>query len=708
VGWKQNWSNEMIQINKNLGRPGQAKRKATGLFVSSPSNTQSTRFGLSTTTPDRGASLSSIAHFIPIMPTFKSTMLLRHTVILIALFIFPSFLLNPKSESPFPYQQAGLTDRQAAAHLLSRFTFGAKPDEVDQVVKIGLEKWFQQQLKSGMADAELKERLSSYDALGLSNQEVLAQFPRGPEVRKMAIHDGFISKDSVGTADKKELKAQYEAYRKQKGFRDDKELFRQFISQKILRAAYSQNQLHEVLTDFWFNHFNVSISKNQCAQFIPAYERDVIRPRVVATFEELLITTAKSPAMLMYLDNASSMGVNEELADMGNEKKMNRRPGRNTRVNPKQKNKVNKNKKAQGLNENYAREVMELHTLGVDGGYTQADVTEAARVLTGWTIYPLKEDGAQANIRKKLDQIGESNLKRKGFLHEGDFLFAMNRHDIKEKNVLGKKFKAGGGYQDGVELLKMLAHHPSTAKFISKKIAVRFVGDSPSQNLIDAMTKTFIEKNGAIDQVLLTMVSSPEFWNTKAQRAKTKSPFEYAISSVRALDADVQLPFQLNQWITRMGQKLYFYAAPTGFPDRGQYWINTGSLLNRMNFGLAIAAKRIPGIQFDLAALNNHHEPESAAAALPIYAQLMLPERNVEPTIQRLTPLVSSPDINKNVEQAASKEKVVSEEEEMNPSMTEEKTKGKKKNEIQQSFGDHTMLAQVVGIIIGSPEFQRR
>jgi hypothetical protein len=236
------------------------------------------------------------------------------------------------------------------------------------------------------------------------------------------------------------------------------------------------------------------------------------------------------------------------------------------------------------------------------------------------------------------------------------------------------------------------------------------VSDSPSQNLIDAMAKTFTEKNGAIDQVLVTMILSPEFWSAEALRAKTKSPFEYAISSVRALNADVQLPFLLNQWITRMGQKLYFYAAPTGFPDRGQYWINTGSLLNRMNFGLAIAAKRIPGIQFDLAALNNHQEPESAAAALPIYAQLMLPERNVDPTIQRLTPLVNSPAINKNVEQAANKEKLGVEEDELNISMTEEKiSKGKnKKNEIQQSFGDSSMLAQVVGIIIGSPEFQRR
>lgn len=647
--------------------------------------------------------------------------MMRTNRIIIAVLILclPSFAFAPAIvHGTFPYQQAGLTERQAAAHLLSRFTFGAKPGEVDEVVKMGLEKWFQQQLKGGLSDELVHEKLSGFDALQLSNAEVVAQFPRGPQVRKMAIQDGFISKDSVANSERKEIKQQLDAYRKQKGLRDEKELYRQFINQKILRAAYSNNQLHEVLTDFWFNHFNVSATKNQCALFIPAYERDVIRPNVVGKFGKLLLATAQSPAMLLYLDNFSSTGTNENF----NDDRMNdRNRGRMGKRGLKAKDKpaVNpkgKGKRSQGLNENYAREVMELHTLGVDGGYTQTDVTEAARVLTGWTIYPMK-DGAYDNIRKMIDKVGESNLKQKGFVHEGDFLFAPNRHDSKEKNVLGKKFKADGGYNDGVELLSLLAHHPSTAKFISKKLATRFVSDTPSEILIIKMSKTFEEHEGDIKKVLMTMVKSPEFWNAEAQRAKTKSPFEYAISSVRALDADINAPFQMYQWITRMGQKLYSYAAPTGFPDRGQYWINTGSLLNRMNFGLALAAQKIPGIKIDLAALNNHHEPESAEAALPIYAKIMLPERDLESTLLRLTPLVNNPTLSKNVDEAAKQKPVLTDamenDTETNSYHAEKPVKERPKKSMvtmdaKNTFGDSAMLSQVVGIIIGSPEFQRR
>ncbi len=636
-----------------------------------------------------------------------------HQIIIVAIILcLPSLAFAPASNL-FPYQQAGLTERQAAAHLLSRFTFGAKPSEVDEVVSIGLEKWFQQQLKGGLKDEALNEKLSSYDALQLSNAEVVAQFPRGPQVRKMAIKDGFISKDSVGTSDRKEMKQQLDAYRKQKGLRDEKELYRQFIGQKILRATYSNNQLHEVLTDFWFNHFNVSATKNQCAPFIPAYERDVIRPNVTTKFGKLLLATAQSPAMLLYLDNFNSIGTNEEFnADMS------ARNGRRRGLNAKSKaaKPKGKGKKSQGLNENYAREVMELHTLGVDGGYTQTDVTEAARVLTGWTIYPMRE-GVNENALKLINKIGEGRFKQKGFVHEGDFLFAINRHDNKEKNVLSKKFPPGGGYKDGVELLSLLAQHPSTAKFICKKLAVRFVSDNPSENLVVKMSKAFEEQDGDIQKVLMTMVNSPEFWNMEAQRAKTKSPFEYAISSIRALDADINAPFQLYQWITRMGQKMYSYSAPTGFPDRGQYWINTGSLLNRMNFGLALAAQKIPGIKIDLAALNNHHEPESAEAALPIYAKIMLPERDLQSTLLRLTPLVNSPMLSKNVDEAAKQKPVPTDamenETEMMSSDAEKPVKEKPKkmmasNDAKNTFGDSAMLSQVVGIIIGSPEFQRR
>ncbi|MEJ7672843.1 MAG: DUF1800 domain-containing protein [Chitinophagaceae bacterium] len=292
---------------------------------------------------------------------------------------------------------------------------------------------------------------------------------------------------------------------------------------------------------------------------------------------------------------------------------------------------------------------MELHTLGVDGGYTQQDVTQAARVLTGWTIYPMSDKGYGNAMKKMVDKVGDDKLTERGFVHEGDFLFAANRHDNKEKTVLGKTFAANGGYEEGVQLLKMLAHHSSTAKFISKKIAVRFVSDNPPQSLLDKMAKTFTEKNGDIKAVLITMATAPEFWSKSVIREKTKSPFELAISAVRALDADIKQPYQIFAWSDKMGQKLYFYQAPTGFPDKGQYWINTGALLNRMNFGLAIASQRIPGTKLDLLALNNRREPESSSAALITYSKLIMPERKLDSTIKKLTPLLNDPELVKKL-----------------------------------------------------------
>ena len=642
-------------------------------------------------------------------------LMMKITSVIFIAFAMSSYLIDPPIKNgkyKFPYKDAKLTNRQAAAHLLSRFTYGAKPGQVDEVVKMGLENWVIQQLNASLSDDSLTERLKKYDAINFTNKQVNQYFPQRPKLIRMAIDEGFIDKDSVGISGKKEYKDKLEEYMKQKGFRPESELFRQFINQKIIRSIYTNNQLQEVMTDFWFNHFNVSITKNQCALYIPAYERDVIRPNVFGSFQNILLATAKSPAMLLYLDHFSSSGSNQAFDGIINKRLVQQQ--------------TKKGKQSQGLNENYAREIMELHTMGVDGGYTQSDVTQAARVLTGWTIYPFTDYGAAAGMKKLLEKFPEEKLAERGFVHEGDFLFTINRHDDDEKIVLGKKFTEGGGYNEGVELLSMLAHHQSTAKFISKKLAVRFVNDNPPQSLIDKMAKTFLEKDGDIKEVLLTMVAAPEFWSIDALREKTKAPFELAISSIRSLDATVELPFQLNNWITKMGQKLYFYQAPTGYPDKAQYWINTGSLLNRMNFGLALASQRIPGIKFDLAALNNHHEPESANDALRTYSKLLMPERNVESTIQRLTPLLTAPDIGKKVNAAADQSSnnntndnfiQMNNEEGMmeatNNNALKEKINRKNKPQSKDivytaSFGNNSMLSQVVGIIIGSPEYQRR
>ncbi|MGI4728582.1 MAG: DUF1800 domain-containing protein, partial [Janthinobacterium lividum] len=561
--------------------------------------------------------------------------------------LLSSFFYLPKTVSPsfdLPYKKAGLTEREAAAHLLSRFTYGSTPGQVDEVVKIGLKKWFNQQLDSKLPDDSLNQLLSKYDDLNLSNEEVARTFPKPGQVLRMAVQDGVVNKDSVKT-DRPAYKTMLQNYMQQKGLKPEQELFRQFINQNVLRAAYSNNQLQEVMTDFWFNHFNVSIAKNDCAQFIPAYERDVIRPNALGNFTDLLLATAKSPAMLYYLDNFSSAVSNDQPQKMQARRLMNRQ-NQDTSMQIMQVNNPPKPKKVQGINENYAREVMELHTLGVDGGYTQQDVTNAAKVLTGWTIFPM---GNNFQAVKKAD----NNQDKPGFVHEGDFLFIPNRHDESEKVVLGRTFGPDGGYQEGVDLLTMLAQKPAAARFISRKIAVRFVSDNPPQTLVDKMATTFLKKNGDIKEVLLTMIAAPEFWNAAAIRQKTKSPFELTISAVRSLQATITQPYQLFNWINKMGEKKYYYLAPTGFPDKGQYWINTGALLNRMNFGLALAAGRITGVTVDLIALNHHHEPESAQNALITYSKLILPERNLDQTIKRLTPMLNDPDLVKKVEIAS-------------------------------------------------------
>jgi uncharacterized protein (DUF1800 family) len=642
--------------------------------------------------------------------------------------IFSSFvrMAGAADKLAMPYKKAGLTAEQAAAHLLSRFTYGAQPGQIEEVTKMGLDKWLKKQFEGNMEEEDLDKMIAKYDAINFTNTQVEDVFPRTPSIRRFAIDEGYINKDSISTGNRKHEREGLEAYMKAKGYRPLGELYRQFFSQKILRAAYANNQFKEIMTDFWFNHFNVALNKPQCAAYVPAYERDVIRPNVFGGFEDLLIKTAKSPAMLLYLDNFTSSGTNVPMQEQSMDMMMN-----TTSMTPAQKKKakekINKQKqqaqqkKGQGgLNENYAREVMELHTLGVDGGYTQSDVTQAARVLTGWTVAPMGKIGYGAGARKMMERVGEKNLTEKGYVIDGDFLFAASRHDNGEKVVLGKKFPAGGGYEEGVELLKMLAHHQSTAKFIAKKIAARFVNDVPPTSLVDKMAKTFTSSNGDIKSVLITMVNSPEFWSSDALREKTKSPFELAMSAVRSLDAKITQPYELYSWINKMGQQMYYYQAPTGFPDNGQYWINTGSLLNRMNFGLALASQRIPGVTLNLAALNNNREPESAEAALVTYSKLIMPERDLGQTVARLKPMLNDPNLQQKVANAAEQSNAgkQSNNNEMQgmDMMGEKKEKfkmgnGKKANEnpvIKQQAGNNTMLAQVVGVIIGSPEFQRK
>jgi uncharacterized protein (DUF1800 family) len=321
---------------------------------------------------------------------------------------------------------------------------------------------------------------------------------------------------------------------------------------KLLRAIYSERQLDEVMTDFWYNHFNVFIGKGPDRYMINAYERDVIRPHALGKFKDLLMATAKSPAMLFYLDNWQSVGPNSDLARHGPQPRRPVRPGRFGQMPRPRPQQAGKNRPS-GLNENYAREIMELHTLGVDGGYTQKDVTELAKVLTGWSI--------------EQPQRG------------GGFTFNARAHEPGTKEVLGHKIREHGE-GEGMEMLEVLAHHPSTAKFISRKLAMRFVSDNPPQSLVDRMAETFQKKDGDIREVLRTMFKSQEFWSTDAYRAKVKTPLEFVASAVRAGGIDVQNALPLVQFLNRMGMPLYGMQPPTGYSMKAETWVNSSALLN--------------------------------------------------------------------------------------------------------------------------------
>src|SRR5438132_2680710 len=311
------------------------------------------------------------------------------------------------------------------------------------------------------------------------------------------------------------------------------------------------------------NHFNVFAGKGLDRVFITSFERDVVRPRLWGKFEDLLMATAKSPAMLFYLDNAQSAADPDLRAP---------RPLRLGRILGGGLRPMRPRGPANGpggLNENYARELMELHTLGVDGGYTQKDVTELARVLTGWSI-ERPEQGT-------------------------GFLFRAPLHDVGSKTVLGYGFPTGGGIEEGEAMIRALAHHPATARHLAFKLCRRFVADDPPKELVDRIAKRFLETGGDLRETVRAVVTSPEFFDARYYRAKIKSPFEYVVSAVRAMGgvADDGLP--IARRLAQMGEPLYLCQPPTGYSDTAEPWVNTGALVTRLNFALELAGQRLPG-----------------------------------------------------------------------------------------------------------------
>ncbi len=414
------------------------------------------------------------------------------------------------------------SDEAAIRHALNRLAFGPRPGDIEQLQRIGLATWIEQQLSPDrIPDRDVEKRLAAFSTLALDSDDIAREYflpaRQARRARNTRQADDSMAPDKA---------------RNDPAIRKGRQVLEELSSAKLLRAVYSERQLEAVLVDFWFNHFNVFAGKGRTGIYVTEYERETIRPHVLGRFRDLLRATAKSPAMLFYLDNWLS-------ADPG--------------------------KRGQrGLNENYARELLELHTLGVDGGYTQQDVVEVARAFTGWTLDRPGRDG---------------------------FRFARAVHDDREKVVLGQRIKAGGGIEDGERVLDIVAEHPSTARHIATKLARRFVSDAPPEALVVRAAARFRETGGNLRDVVRTIVTSQEFFAADARRAKVKTPLEFVTSALRTVGADVQEPRPLLLALRQLGMPLYLCQPPTGYDDTAETWVSSGALVNRMNVALSLGSR---------------------------------------------------------------------------------------------------------------------
>jgi len=602
-----------------------------------------------------------------------------------------------------------LTEDEAILHALNRLAYGPRPGDVERVKKIGLANWIEQQLNPhSINDSAMEARLENYPTLKMSSAKLMAGYPRPKQALKREQRREqaqLPSGDRAAAVIAQDMRADRNAasgseeateasassnpatpdadtpspmkqnpemedpltrgagHRDAPGIEPDnvpraiaenshrpRRVIAELAMAKMIRAIYSERQLQQVMDDFWFNHFNVYGAKGVDVWLLTSYERDAIQPHTLGKFRDLLEATAKSPAMLFYLDNFLSVDPNA--AKRLEQERMMRQQMRAWRLGlpyPQQNPQAQKKQQmVRGLNENYGRELMELHTLGVDGGYTQKDVTEVARCFTGWSIERPRE--------------------------EAKFVFRDQLHDPGTKIVLGKKIHAGG-MKDGEEVLDLLAHNPSTAKFISTELARRFVSDNPPTALVDRMAKTFLSSDGDIRSVMRSMIYSPEFWSREAYNAKIKTPFELVVSAARALGTDVDTPLPLVMWTARIGEPLYQCQPPTGYSDKADTWVNTGALLNRMNYSLALSENRMRGSHSDVASLLGLETTTDPKAALDRAVQVFLDGQVAESTVQTLDKQLENPQI------------------------------------LQARLDDpvkQVNLGVIAGLVLGAPEFQRR
>lgn len=473
-----------------------------------------------------------------------------------------------------------LTEEQRIVHALNRLGFGARPGDVQRVKAIGLENYIKQQLApEKIDDAVAENKVKDLGVLNMTTAELYAKYPQPGRLFRQLQDRGLLPKDQENPRENEEYRKVIDEYYRENGLQRPQRIIAELQASRILRAVYSERQLQEVMVDFWTNHFNVFANKGADRWLLPAYDRDTIRPHALAKFSTLLQATAQSPAMLFYLNNFQSVSPNT-----------NSRPRARMQMQTQMPMNAPAQQARRGINENYARELMELHTLGVDGGYTQKDVQEVARCFTGWTIFQPRGGAVAVNALR-----GEAARRV-----PGTFFFNPRTHDDGEKIVLGHKISAGGGFNDGIKVLDILAHHPSTAKFIATKLARHFVSDTPPPALVKRVADVFTKSDGDIRQTLKAIFFSSEFNSPEAYRAKVKRPFELVISAIRTLGADTNGGPGTHQWIARMGEPLYGFQTPNGYSDAAESWVNTGGLLERMNFGLALAGNRVQGTKIDL------------------------------------------------------------------------------------------------------------
>jgi uncharacterized protein (DUF1800 family) len=481
-------------------------------------------------------------------------------------------------------------DARTIAHVLDRMGFGARPGDVARVQQIGLQAYIDQQLHpERIADGALASRLSEFTTLSMNSAELAAEYfnpadqarqqAQQQQARAQAVDPAMAGGMAAGTATVNGMPVTTQPAQPPQPTPEQRQLqqraqsvLAELMQAKLLRAALSERQLEEVLVDFWFNHFNVFVGKGQVRQYLTEYEHQAIRPYVLGNFRDMLGATAHSPAMLFYLDNFQSRAPNSgPQLPPGAEQRLN-----DPRLTPQQRQQIAQRLQQQnpqqkrpqaGLNENYARELMELHTLGVDGGYTQEDVIAVAKILTGWTIDRPQQGGA--------------------------FVYRDQWHENGAKTVLGKTFQEAGE-KEGERLLDMLAMHPKTAHHLAYKLAQRFVADEPPAALVDRAAKTYLDTKGDLREVTRLILTSPEFFDPKYFAVKVKTPLEFVVSAVRATGANIVTAQPMVQALQQLGMPLYGAQPPTGYSMTADAWVNSGALLSRMNFSLQLVGLMAP------------------------------------------------------------------------------------------------------------------